>query len=154
MKKVILIFIAAWFVFCSSKMKEEYIDISDQCIFNVNIGNACFRIPHGSTNDEIIIKNKFDYQDFMDSNRNRNTQCFNAKIPYIDFSRYILIGKRTSGTCRASYNYSVSIDTKSRKIKYTIDVDYTGSCRVMVSSWNWACIPKYLDYDSIHFEVE
>jgi hypothetical protein len=154
MKRVILVFITAWFVLSSSNMKEEYIDISDQCIFKVDIASACFQLFQASTN-EVIIKNELEYQDFMNSNRSKNTKdCIHAKLPYVDFNRYMLIGKKTSGTtCKATSNYFVSVDYKNRNVKYTIDLDYSGNCSMKVMSWNFACIPKVLDYYTIHFEV-
>ncbi len=154
MKRVILVFITSWFVLCSSNMQGEYHDISDQCIFKVDIGSACFQVFHNSSLDEVIIKNELEYEDFMNSTRSRNSKdCMNAKLPYINFGKYMLIGKKTSGTCRATSNYLVSVDYKNRKVKYTIGVDYSGNCRMKVMSWNFACIPKVLDYYTIDFEV-
>ena len=155
MKRIIPVFLMAWFVLSVSNMQGEYQDISDQCIFKVDIGSACFQLFHNSSLDEVILKNELEYEDFMNATRSRNSKdCMNAKLPYVDFNRYMLIGKKTSGQCSATYNYLVSVDYKNKKVKYTIDVDYSGNCYAQVMSWNFACIPKILDYYSITFEVE
>lgn len=155
MKKVILVFITSWFVLCSSNISGEYHDISDQCIFKVDIGGgACFQVYHNSTLDEVIIKNELDYQDFMNSTRNRNSKgCMTAPLPHFNFGKYIIVGKKTSGMCRNTSNYLVSVDYKNRKLKYTIDVEYSGNCYSKVMSWNFACIPKVFDYYSIDIEA-
>jgi len=77
----------------------------------------------------------------------------NAKLPYINFGKYMLSGKKTSGRCKATSNYLVSVDYKNRKVKYAIDVDYSGNCYTQVMSWNFACIPKVLDDYTIDTEV-
>lgn len=135
-----------------SSCKKENLTPDSKFIENTFFG-TCFRlIP--DDRDEIVIRTKGEYLDYMEQKRATatGTDCENATLPDIDFDKYSLLGTFTSGACNAVYDRS--IDQKGREITYKINVEYSGFCFMHVYDMNWVIIPKLRKKDKVIFEVE
>lgn len=136
--------------------KEEFTEITRQCTFTNDLITPCFSAIHNSGYDQIIIKDNDAYQEFQDSTRDEiyGLDCVAAELTPVNFSKYILIGKRTSGGgCSADFSRRVFIDTGYKTVKYQISIRYYGNCAMLISSWNWAFIPRPSDDYNFDFVV-
>ena len=136
--------------------KDEFTEITRQCKFTDDLITPCFSAIHKSGYDQIIIKDNKAYQEFQDSIRDEiyGLDCEAAELSPVNFSKYILIGKRTSGGgCSADFSRRIFIDTGSKTVKYQISIRYSGNCAMLISSWNWAFIPKPSDDYNFEFVV-
>lgn len=121
-------------------------------IEHMYFGDCFWMIPED--HDEIVICNEKDYLEYMEQKRvtGLGSDCADAVPTEIDFKTHSLIGTMTSGACSA--NYDRSIDQDGKEITYHIKVEYRGLCLSLVSSMNWALIPKLKNREEVIFDVE
>lgn len=143
-------------VFISSCSKDTYIDITDQCVFPQLFTNQCFWGNPGGEYDEIVFISNDEFESFTDSIRifPININCDTATVPYIDFDAYTLLGKYTKGGgCNVDYERRVFKDVTNQTIIYEINMDYSGTCLLLITSRNWVLIPKSVNNYSVEFIV-
>lgn len=164
MKQVILTLISVWFIFSSTAYAQDKVDLTNESKFDFNIPASCFDLFSYSGNNtsrsrksnEIIIRDQRSYENFENSirNKNPNYNCRSVRLPYIDFSRYILVGKRTEDGS-LNHSYSVMADYKNRKIVYTItEIPDNYRIKVLRIGWHLALIPKLNNIYSIEIKVK
>jgi hypothetical protein len=139
-------------VFMVSSCKKENLTPDSEFIENTYFGNCFLSIPEDR--NEIVICTEEEYSSYMEKRRTTGlgSDCEGAVPTDIDFDKYSLIGTFTSGGCSAEYDRS--IDQEGKEITYKIKVEYSGVCMMLVSSMNWALIPKLRKRDEVIFEVE
>ena len=149
MKNIILFFVL---ILAVSSCKNENVTPDTQFVENTFFGNCFLNIPED--HDEIVICNEKEYLDHMEKRRvtGLGSDCEDAVPTDIDFKEHSLIGTFTSGGCSATYDRN--IDQNGDEITYKIRVEYSGFCLMLVSSMNWALIPKLRNRDEVIFEVE
>jgi hypothetical protein len=155
MKKFFFVLLIGSMFFISCK-KDEKIDLTQQCVFYDNFLGVCFNRLAALEFDQFIITDNKAYQTFADSIRDHpyNINCDTATLPTIDFTKYSLLGKKTSGGgCSATYNRLILQDNNEKKLIYKITVQYKGSCSMLLASWNWVIIPKLEKGYSVEFQV-
>jgi len=155
MKNIIIVLLTLM-LFISCDKNEDLVDITSQCKFYDDILNPCFYAIHNSDYDEIVFRNNEAYQEFQDSIRGTIAymNCETAKLSSIDFKKYTLIGKKTSGGgCSVNYQRKIFDDKVNKIIKYKISAIYSGYCAMLISSWNWAFIPKLSDDYMVEFQI-
>ena len=156
MKKgwIVLIILSLLLIACE---KHKTLDITDQCEFHEIILSPCFYgITNLSNDNYVIIRNNEAYLNFANSIRIHpyNTNCDTAILPVIDFNKYSLLGRNTSGGgCGATYDRQILKDIDDKKIIYKINVQYEGSCYILIENWNWVYIPKLEKGYSVEFQV-
>lgn len=136
--------------------KKDWDDITDQVIFPVLFRNPCFDIASLSRNNELIFRDKESFESYVDSMRiyPYNLNCDTATVPDINFDKYTLVGKFTSGGgCDVEYKRNVFEDVNNKNIIYEIKINYTGLCEMLITSMNWALIPRIPDNYSVEFKV-
>jgi len=97
MKKLIILFFPLIGLTISCGRHDEVIDLTAKCEFDGNILSACFSGMGSFNNGEIVITNNESYQEFGDSMRILYcyfSECDTVKLPYIDFNKQSLIGKK------------------------------------------------------------
>jgi len=145
-------------VLASCEESESLIDISDQVQFlNVDFFGPCFYGPVDKKYHEITFTDNQSYQIFGNSIRVNlyNMDCQSADITIIDFNKYSLIGKYTSGGgCSSQYERQILDDKVNKKLIYKIKVQYSGDCELYFFNMNWALIPKLENGYKIEFQVE
>jgi len=155
MKKLFFVLLIGSMFFISCK-KDEKSDLTQQCVFYDNFLGVCFNRLAALAFDKIIITDNKAYQIFADSIRDHpyNTNCDTATLPIIDFTKYSLLGKHTSGGgCSATYHRQILQDNNGKKLIYRIIVHYEGTCSMNLASWNWVIIPKLENGYSVEFDV-
>ncbi len=156
MKKIVWVLLFITFVITSCKKEGEIIDITGNCIFYDNILGTCFYGTNGLEYDEIVFRDNEAYQKFGNSVRiyPANVDCDTAKLPEIDFSKFSLLAKRThGGGCSANYIRKIFKDTENKKMIYQISANYEGDCYMLLSSRNWAYVPKIPDNYKVEFQI-
>ncbi len=141
----------------SCDQDEKLTDITMHCEFHEDLLTPCFYGIHNFGHDEIVIRDNAAYLKFQDSIRIEIHQmnCEDEQLPTIDFERYTLIGKHTSGGgCSVKYSRRIFDDKAKNLIMYKISAKYSGNCSMGLVSWNWALIPKIPDYYIVVFEVK
>lgn len=145
------------FVITGCEKNDEFTEITDKVEFlEPNFFGTCFSGFYDEGYSEVIIKNEEAYQDFGNTVRIHpyNLNCDTADLPMIDFNKYSLIGKYTSGGgCSVSYTRQVFRDEKNKKYIYEISAEYSGTCRMLIININWALIPKIPKGYTIEFRV-
>lgn len=155
MKKFFFVLLIGSMFFISCK-KDEKSDLTQQCVFYDNFTGVCFNGLAAMTIKEIIITDNNTYQNFANSIRDYpyNINCDTATLPIIDFTRYTLLGKYTSGAgCSATYDRQILKDDNRKKLIYRIIVQYEGYCKMNLASFNWVIIPKLENGYSVEFDV-
>ena len=135
-----------------SSCREEISTPNSKFVENTYFGN-CF-LGFTEDRDEIVIHTEKEYSDYMDKIRvsGLGSDCEDAVPTDIDFSEHSLIGTFTSGDCSATYDRT--LEQEGKEVTYKIKVEYSGYCEMLVSSMNWALIPKLRKKDEVIFEVE
>jgi len=104
--------------------------------------------------EELIITNQSDFEKYGSKIKNSSSRCETATLPVIDFNKYMLVSKITqSGCCVDQYKRSVLRYKDEKKLVYTIEVNYEGTCEKMCFNYNWVKIPKMPDEYKIEFEI-
>jgi hypothetical protein len=105
----------------------------------------------------VIVKTNQQYQALGDTCRMlwlSSVKCDTAKLPEIDFEKYSLIGKYTSGGgCSVTKSYNLEIDTLNYKYIYSIHLIYEGACDMYIMDMNWALVPAIPDYYQVEFRI-
>ncbi len=150
-KKLLSILMLCGILSLMSSCKKETLTAETIFVENTHFG-SCFL---GAVEDrtKIVIRTQKEYQTFMESRRSTGigTDCASAVPTAIDFDEFSLIGTQTSGGCSATYNRSVK--KEGSEIIYNITVEYSGFCLSLVSSMNWALVPKLRNRDEVIFNV-
>ena len=137
---------------------EKYEDLSDLVEFyESSYFGACFSGMPSGIDTEVNITNNESYLEYFNKKRIHpvNLNCDTAKLPEIDFNKYSLIGKYTEGGgCDVSYDREIINNKRKNKIVYTINVEYTGLCDMLITNMNWALIPKLKKNYDVEFIVE
>ena len=102
--------------------------------------------------DGCVIRTQAEY------NRNVNVSswisCSNFQLPAIDFSRYSLLGKQTTGSgCSREYIKNVYDDNLGKRALYLIRIVENGSCEPAEYKSNWVLISKIDSSYEVKFEV-
>lgn len=143
-------------VLLASCGNDEYIEITDQCVFINLFSNSCFQEPPGGEYDEFIFKDNATFLSFTDSMRLNpaSMNCDTATAPSIDFENYVLLGKYASGGgCNVDFRRRIYRDITDQNIIYQIDVKTSGWCDMLGYSNNWVLLPKSLYYEDVVFIV-
>ena len=146
------------FLVVSCENNESIEDLPEQVEFlEQSYFGICFSGTPAGLDTEVIITDNESYLEYFNQKRIHpyNLNCDTAELPKIDFDKYSLIGKYTEGGgCEVSYNREI-IDNKTKnKIVYTIDVEYSGSCLMLITNMNWALIPKLKKDYNVEFIVK
>lgn len=153
MKKLTLLVLFLTVALMSCNKGSEIIDITSDCKIYDNILSTCFYGTSDPKYDEFVFRDNQEYQDFGNSVRiyPAYIDCDTARLTEIDFNKYTLMSKITSGGgCSATYVRKILKDTENKKIIYLISVDYEGDCMMAIGSRNWAYVPKIPDeYDVV-----
>jgi hypothetical protein len=152
-----LIFIVIGLIILSGCKKKDLEDITDDVIFPSILRNPCFDVMAKPDNEELIFRDQESFEAFTDSIRIYpfNLNCDTVTPPTIDFDSYILVGKQTSGGgCSVNYERKVYSDESNRQVIYEIKVRYKGLCDMLITSMNWALIPRVPEAYSIDFRVD
>jgi hypothetical protein len=72
----------------------------------------------------------------------------------IDFFRYTLLGRYTSGGCHVNFDRNISRDVARKQLFYEIKVQQCGTCETHNESMNWVLVPKISDDYKVLFNVE
>jgi cytochrome bd-type quinol oxidase subunit 2/uncharacterized protein YxeA len=154
MKKIIIIFSIVLLIIVSSFLfinlnKKEKIDFTylDDDFFSEGY-SSCFPASNFRGN-KFIIYNESEYQELLKYSWDYRNRCENYTLPYIDFSKNILIGKSTSGSgCSVKYYRDLVLDEKNNKIIYYLKAKFSGNCLALYSDMNWVLIDKkYSDFE-------
>ena len=137
---------------------EKFEEISEQVDFldGLDFGICFVGTPSGLP-EEVIIRDYESYQNYWNQKRIHpsNLDCDTAKLPNIDFNKYSLIGKYTSGGgCDVVYEREVFEYRMKNKIVYKIKVEYIDGCYMLITSMNWALIPRLKRNYDVEFIVE
>lgn len=152
----ILLFAIAFTGCEKEKIDENLNDITKDSEFKELLSD-CFNGIFQKDYSEIIITDSESYKNFEDSIRVQagGLNCNTASLPYIDFSKFTLLGKFTQGGgCSVNYDRAVFDDTENKKIIYKISVEYSGPCDMWIFNWNWVCIPKLPEDYEVEFHVK
>jgi len=117
----------------------------------------CFWGVYDKGYEEVVLIDKDSYLDFGDSVRVHidNLDCSAANLPDINFTKYFLVGKFTSGGgCSVKYDRQVTVEEENNKLIYKIDADYFGLCYMLIVDMNWVLIPKKYCNFTIEFQIE
>lgn len=154
MKNISYFTLAFCFLLLCTRCKKEEITSDVQFLTNSYFGD-CFSYP--SSNDKnVVIRDKESYESYFAALRqsSSNRDCSEAMPSAIDFDKYTLIGHRTSSS-GCSVEYDRTLEQKGNKeVTYHITVTYSGLCMMLISSMNWALIPKIKDRTNVIFDVE
>lgn len=71
----------------------------------------------------------------------------------IDFSKFSLLGKYTSGACSDFYR-NVSFDSENNNVIYSIKICDSRFCKKLISSQNWVVINKIPTNYSVEFQTK
>ena len=144
--------------FCSlllfTECKKEEITSDVQFLTNSYFGDCFFY--SASESDEIVLRDQEEYESYFAALRqsSSNKDCSEAVPTAIDFDKYTLIGHRTSGG-GCSVEYDRKVEQKGNKeVTYHITATYSGLCMMLISSMNWALIPKIKDRTDVVFDVK
>ena len=149
---ILWLFTLSVFAF-SCNNKGDLIEITDKCDFTQSLLSVCF---YGTMEDEIDIRDSVSYRQFEDSIRihHYNLNCDTARLPEIDFSKWMLIGKTTSGGgCSDEYKRKVYLDNENKKIIYDIRVRYRGLCKMLIMNYNFVLIPAQTSEYKVEYVV-
>ena len=135
-----------------SSCREEISTPNSEFVENTYFGN-CF-LGFTEDRDEIVIRTEKEYSDYTDKIRvsSLGSDCEDAVPTDLDFSEHSLIGTLTSGGCSATYDRS--LEENGNEITYKIRAEYRGLCLSLITSMNWALIPKLRKSEIVIFEVE
>jgi len=156
MKRKIFIVLIQIIILASCEKIDKVVDLTNECEFHDNILTTCFSGISDSKYDEIVISDNETYQAFGHAIRIHpvNVDCDTAQLPFINFNKYSLLGKRTTGGgCSAKYERKIIKDLENEKIIYQISVIYEGDCYMLISSMNWVFIPKLSPDYKVEFEL-
>ncbi len=80
--------------------------------------------------------------------------CEKASLPYVDFSKYTLLAKYSSGGgCEVDFNRKVVFDSVQKKVVYYIDIRYEGYCEQLAFSGNFVLVPKMPDDYAVEIKL-
>lgn len=78
----------------------------------------------------------------------------NENIENIDFKKYTVLGKYTTGQCKVTFERNVTKNDLIKQIEYKIKVHQCGNCKENLEDMNWVLVPKIPDSYKIIFIVE
>ncbi|MBN2487198.1 MAG: hypothetical protein JXB34_14585 [Bacteroidales bacterium] len=150
MKTLLYLLVSAMFFVCFSCEKDvtgtHMPDLSVEPVYlEPSYFGKCFGGLIVNDTAGIIIRSDKQYQALGDSCRMlwlSSVMCDTATLPEIDFRKYSLIGKYTSGSgCSVTKAYSLHADTINKTYVYSIHRHYEGTCEMIHSDMNWALVP-------------
>jgi len=123
-------------------------------VFIDNLG-GCSPAINNSTNSGFVFQNIESLQQFQHSIHLTATYCDTALITEINFDNYDLIGIQVVGICKLSAERQVVIDKSTKQYIYNIIIhtDQLPTCKMLVSTMNWAIVPKMPAGYSVQFNV-
>jgi len=143
------------FIFISC---EKYDDFNDQVQFlEVSYFGRCFYGMPAGLAKEVFLSDNEAYLEYFNSKRVQSNKidCDTVHLPKIDFDNYSLIGKFTSaGGCHVYYDRKFVNNRLAKTLVYYINIEYTGNCKVLTTSMNWALIPKLDKGYKVEYRVE
>ncbi len=122
---------------------EQPIDITDNCLFpNNRFWHRCHWSLLQSEND-FVFRDEKSFEAFGRKVSNDTGACGKASLPFVDFSKYTLLAKYSSGGgCEVDSNRKVVFDSMQKKVVYYIDIRYEGYCEQLAFSGNFVLVPK------------
>lgn len=153
MRNIYLLAIILSFTGCD---KKDLTDITDQVIFPTLFRSPCFDVISNTEKDEWIFHEEDAFKAYANSIRifPFNQNCDTASIPEIELTEYSLLGKYTAGGgCDVNYKRKVFKDEINKRIIYEINVNYKGSCDMLITSNNWVLIPEMRENYTFEFKV-
>ncbi len=134
---------------------EKYEDLTGKVEFIKPVFfGVCFSGMPAGLDTEIVITDSESYFEYFNQKRiyPYNSGCDTAELPAIDFNTYSLIGKYTEGGgCDVNFQREIIDYIREKKIVYTIKVEYTGNCYMLITCMNWALIPSLKDDYVVEF---
>lgn len=125
---------------------QAIIDITEQCKFPDQRFFPQCMISSFELYDELVIKSEESFHNFFEELQEQRSWCDVDKLPFIDFSKYILLSKWSSGGgCKTDYKYKVTLDSLNKEIVYTVSVKYEGACEKFTISNNFVLVPVVPD---------
>ena len=123
-------------------------------VFLDNFWN-CFPSSNFSSNTEFVFQTQASLEQFQQSTSLTASFCDSTSIPGINFDNYDLIGILTYGICRLSAERQVLADRSTRHYIYNIIIhtDQLHTCKMLVSTMNWALVPKMPAGYTVQFNV-
>jgi len=111
---------------------------------------------NGLPKTEYYIRDTIQFINMLKMYPNYKTNCdTNFTNINIDFSKYILIGKYLSnGGCRGKYIKNVIIDTNNKIVTYTIFSCSKGTCKKLISSYNFVIVQKFSNKYILKFNAK
>jgi len=130
----------------------------EEIISNVQYVDAmyfgeCF-LMRADNQEHIVIRNQGEYESYFNQKRLNgfSKDCSSANPTAIDFDKYTLIGTKTSGGCISEYEREIT-QIGNKELIYNINVKYSGLCEMLITSMNWALVPKIKKRTEVIFVV-
>ena len=136
-----------------SQRQEQFTDIDEKLLFCIAVDQIRGTSPDRNSL-EFIINSQEEYQSLLQF-RPPVDFCQDFKLPSIDFSQFILLGKYTEGGgCSIDFVRKIYRDDVNKEVIYSIKVIEEGFCKKMGMSMNWALVPKIPSNYKVRFEVQ
>lgn len=106
-------------------------------------------------NKGLVFTNAKQFNNYKDSVRNEINylNIDTATIPYIDFSKYSLIGYPVNGQCEFEKTIKVYKDSVNNQYIYDLTIQSVGDCKKLVSSHNWVLVPALPINYKVYFDI-
>jgi hypothetical protein len=130
------------------------VDFTDKCVFpNNRFWPRCHWDLLQSDND-FVFRDEKSFEAFGRKVSNGTGACGEASLPYVDFSKYTLLAKYSSGGgCRVDYSRKVVFDSVQKKVVYYIDIEYEGYCEQLAFGGNFVLVPKIPDNYAVEIRL-
>ena len=144
-----IVFGSLLLTFCRQEPAEE----NELGAIYLNDFGMCFPTFNNSENTGYVITNNSQYQALRNSTLNHYINCDTAQLPTIDFNIYSLLGYFTEGTCSLNNTKEIVLDQRHRQYIYKIKVQEYGMCKMLVTTMNWALVPRLPGGYKVVFDV-
>lgn len=151
MNRLVKFLIIGLFILNSCK-KDNNQEIKLEVVYLSDFG-MCFPTFNSAFCSGYVICDNKSYQDFRNSTVFKDITCDTAQLPNIDFDKYSLIGIFTEGQCSLNNTKEIITDTSHKDYVYRIKVNESGSCKMLVTTMNWAKVPKLPSDYNVVFNI-
>ena len=104
----------------------------------------------GMLNQQYVVRDEATFSELAFLPHN-SSDCADAQVPAIDFSRYSLLGMYAEGTCTVFYTREVTKNEANKTYNYKVSTQECGFCESLSFSMNWVLIPKIQEGYTITF---
>lgn len=146
MKKILILVIALFF---SNQIFAQEIGKIIPCE-EIIIG--CRIVKHG---EKYVIKDENEYQSLL-NNRSPHPDCSGYTLPYIDFTKYTLLGidETAKGCKKPTFQYEIYFDYQNNKYFFDLIITVYGECEVANPVKIWCLIPKMPENSVVDFKIK